>query len=150
MEQLQGLIDDYVEWCRHNAAKKDPLRVAFGMGSAEDNPPNHMAFYEAVGTWVQDFENAGPDQAQLLQTLRLLLFAAAQQDKTQAKWYLIAIQGWAKPLIERLEEPGRRVLAQEYQTRYPKNRRLPVQTELCRLLTENSREGRFLFGKAKV
>lgn len=146
MERLQKLINDYVSWTESKNGRKNALQVVLGSGT-EDNRPEHDAFYQAVGAWAEEFESSCPDQSQRLEALRLLLFAAADHAGSQAQWYLIAIQNWAKPLLAGLDPQGREVLGKEYSLRYPKSRRLPLQTEICQLLTNEKRKGLFSFKK---
>lgn len=124
--------------------QKNALQAVFGTG---DNSPEHEAFYRAVGIWAKDFEEGCPDQLQRLETLRLLLFAAAEHEGSRAQWYLIAIQNWAMPLVAGLDDKGREILGREYANRYPKSRRMPSQTEILRKLTGKKEKGLRFFKK---
>lgn len=144
MERLQALIDDYVAWTESKKGRKNAIQVILG---SEDNRPEHEAFYRAIGDWVENFEENHPDQNRQREALRQILFAAADHDGTQAQWYLIAIQNWARPLIAGLDDQNRKILGEEYERRYPKGKRLPLQTEICRMLTGKKRKGLFSFQK---
>lgn len=113
----------------------------------EDNRPEHDAFYQAVGAWAKDFGRNDPNQIERLKALGILLFAAADHEGSQAQWYLIAIQNWAKPLITGLDEKAREILGREYESRYPKGKRLPLQAEICQMLTGKKKRGLFSFNK---
>lgn len=147
MERLQALIENYTAWTDSGKGRKNAIQVVFGTGGAEADRPEHEAFYRAVGDWVSSFEETCPDQARRLEALRLLLFAAAEREGSQAQWYLIAIQNWAKPLIAGLDRQGREALGEEYQARYPRSRRLPSQREICQMLTGKQRRRLFAFQK---
>lgn len=139
MERLHSLIQDYVSWTESEKGRKNAFQVVFSSGT-EDNRPEHDAFYQAVGAWAKDFASSDPDQIQRRKALEMLLFAASEHKDSQAEWYLIAIQNWAKPLIAGLEGPGRESLGEHYAAAYPKSRRLPVQTETYQMLTGEKRK----------
>lgn len=147
MERLQALIDDYVAWIESDKGRKNALQLVLGTGSTADNRPEHETFYRAVGAWAENFAETCPAQTQRLDALRRLLFTAADHGESQAQWYLIAIQNWAKPLIAGLDEQNREILGAEYENRYPKRKRLPLQTEICRMLTGKKGKGFFSFKK---
>ena len=113
MEQLQKLIDEYVKWTQENrmAGKK----IAVYLGLQVEQSPKHAAFYEAVGEWAKTFVSSQPEHEQTVAAVRLLLFSAGEHLGSEAEWYLIAIQNYAKE--------------------YPSGRRLPLQNEIYRLLS---------------
>lgn len=142
MEQLQELIDAYVDWIREQ--QKTEKKVQIYLGFRNDDHPNHNAFYEAVGRWAQTYASSKSGPMQRMAALRLLLFAAAEHRGSQAEWYLTAIQNHAKILINDLSSEEKLELAREYQMRYPFGKRLPLQNEIYKLL----RGGRsIVFGK---
>lgn len=134
MEQLQELIDAYVDWTREQ--QKSEKKVQVYLGFRDDNHPNHNAFYEAVGRWAQDYPSSEPDPAQRMAALRLLLFAAAEHRGSQAEWYLTAIQNHAKILINDLSSEEKKEMAKEYRMRYPSGKRVPLQNEIYKLLRD--------------
>lgn len=133
MEQLQKLIDEYVQWTQENrmAGKK----IAIYLGLQVEQSPKHAAFYEAVGEWAKAFAAGQPEHEQIVAAVRLLLFAASEHLGSEAEWYLIAIQGYAKVFIGELSDEEKAQLAQEYRKKYPSGRRLPLQNEIYRLLS---------------
>ena len=138
MEQLQKLIDEYVKWTQENrmAGKK----IAFYLGLQVEQSPKHVAFYEAVGEWARNYASAQADHAQTAAVVRLLLFSAAEHQGSQAEWYLIAIQNYAKDLIGELSGEEKTQLASEYRKKYPSGRRLPLQNEIYSLLSGGKKE----------
>ena len=138
MEELQKLIDEYVQWVQKN--QKESRKVTLYLGLQVENHPNHAAFYEAVGEWVKSFASARTDDAGTAAVVRILLFSAAEHQGSQAEWYLIAIQNYAKDLIGELSAEEKAQLAQEYREKYPKGRRLPLQNEIDKLLRDGKKE----------
>lgn len=100
MEQLQKLIDEYVKWTQENrmAGKK----IAVYLGLQVEQSPKHAAFYEAVGEWAKTFASSQPEHEQTVAAVRLLLFSAGEHLGSEAEWYLIAIQNYAKDFLGEL------------------------------------------------
>lgn len=138
MEQLQKLIDEYAQWVQEN--QKVSKKITIYLGLQVENHPNHDAFYEAVGEWSKNYASAQADHDQTAAVVRTLLFAAAEHQGSQAEWYLIAIQNYAKDLIGELSAEEKAQLAQEYREKYPSGRRLPVQNEIYMLLRDGKKE----------
>lgn len=138
MEQLQKLIDEYVKWTQeHQMAGK---KIAFYLGLQVEQNPKHAAFYEAVGEWAKTFASSQPEHEQTVAAVRLLLFSAGEHLGSEAEWYLIAIQGYAKDFIGQLSEEEKTQLAEGYRKKYPAGRRLPLQNEIYRLLSGGKKE----------
>ena len=127
MEQLQKLIDEYVKWMQENrmAGKK----IAVYLGLQVEQSPKHVAFYEAVA-----------EHEQTVAAVRLLLFSAGEHLGSEAEWYLIAIQNYAKDFIGELSEEEKTQLASEYRKKYPSGRRLPLQNEVYKILSGGKKE----------
>ena len=138
MEQLQKLIDEYVKWTQENrmAGKK----IAVYLGLQVEQSPKHVAFYEAVGEWAKTFAAGQPEHEQMVAAVRLLLFSAGEHLGSEAEWYLIAIQNYAKDFIGELNEEEKTQLASEYRKKYPSGRRLPLQNEIYSLLSGGKKE----------
>ena len=133
MEQLQKLIDEYVKWTQENriAGKK----IAVYLGLQVEQSPKHAAFYEAVGEWAKTFASSQPEHEQTVAAVRLLLFSAGEHLGSEAEWYLIAIQNYAKDFLGELSTEEKAQLGEEYRKKYPSGRRLPLQNEIYRLLS---------------
>lgn len=140
VEKLASLIEDYVTWVKTDGGAGRSVNAYLGLQTERVSHPNHTAFYEAVGTWVEEFLKSEPEDARRLQALKILLFAASDREGTGAVWYLVAIQNWAKPIIAGLSPDSRQVLGEEYGKRYPRGKRLPLQKEICKML-KGSRRG---------
>lgn len=139
LAQLETMISEYVELAAELRRKIPALGAIMGNHS-DVTHPGHRAFYDAVCCWVSDFSGGNPSQEDLLRALELLLLSAQKYEKTAACWYLIAIQNHGKQLIPMLEESGRELLRQRYETAYPRGKRLPVQKEIGRMLGDQKRK----------
>ena len=76
----------------------------------------------------------------LLSVENMLLFSAGEHLGSEAEWYLIAIQNYAKDFIGELNEEEKTQLASEYRKKYPSGRRLPLQNEIYSLLSGGKKE----------
>ena len=133
MEQLQKLIDEYVKWTEENrmAGKK----IAIYLGLQVEQSPKHTAFYEAVGEWAKEFADGQPEHEQTVAAVRTLLFSAGEHLGSEAEWYLIAIQNYAKDFLGELSTEEKARLAEGYRKKYPAGRRLPLQNEIYQILS---------------
>lgn len=138
MEQLQKLIDEYVKWAQENrmAGKK----IAVYLGLQVEQSPKHTAFYEAVGEWAKTFASSQPEHREIVAAVRMLLFSASEHLGSEAEWYLIAIQNYAKDLLGELSTEEKMQLAEGYRKKYPSGRRLPLQNEIYKLLSGGKKE----------
>ena len=71
----------------------------------------------------------------LLSVENMLLFSAGEHLGSEAEWYLIAIQNYAKDFLGELSTEEKAQLGEEYRKKYPSGRRLPLQNEIYRLLS---------------
>ena len=71
----------------------------------------------------------------MVAAVRLLLFSAGEHLGSEAEWYLIAIQNYAKDFLGELSTEEKAQLGEEYRKKYPSGRRLPLQNEIYRLLS---------------
>ena len=138
MEQLQKLINEYVQWTEENqmAGKK----IAIYLGLQVEQSPEHTAFYEAVGEWTKAFAVGQPGHEQMVAAVRLLLFSAGEHLGSKAEWYLVAIQNYAKDFLGELSTEEKAQLAKEYRKKYPAGRRLPLQNEIYKMLSDGKKK----------
>ena len=138
MEQLQKLIDEYVKWTEENrmAGKK----IAIYLGLQVEQSPKHTAFYEAVGEWAKTFAAGQPEHEQTVAAVRTLLSSAGEHLGSEAEWYLIAIQNYAKDFLGELSAEEKAQLAEGYRKKYPAGRRLPFQNEIYKILSGGKKE----------
>lgn len=92
------------------------------------------------GEWAKTFASSQPEHEQTVAAVRLLLFSAGEHLGSEAEWYLIAIQNYAKDLIGELSEEEKTQLAEGYRKKYPSGRRLPLQNEIYSLLSGGKKE----------
>ena len=130
MEELKSLYQEYIQLAQdlHNSIR--PIHSVFGMRSSEVQHPGHLEFYNAVKRWTACFLEKPHELPEIVQALEIILFSAAEHDKSAALWYLIAAQEHAKPLLDLLPPQQKQALRKQYQKRYPRGKRLPLQDEL--------------------
>ena len=134
MEELKALYNEYIDWAEKLYSSANPIYSVLGMRSAEVNHPGHMNFYNAVKQWTEKFMEEPHDVQMIEQALDVILFSAAENEKSAAVWYLIAAQEHAKQLLDALPLDRRQDFGKKYVKIYPRGKRLPVQNELYSLM----------------
>lgn len=139
LTELQKLYDAYLREAE-NVRKNTPgMQGYMGMGNDPKQNPCHMAFYRNVEEWILRFLRSNPDSAQVYDAVFYILQAADSHRNTDAYWYYFAAQGLLKPLLPMLTAEDCRKLRCWYAEHYPKKERLPVHTDLFKILTKLSK-----------
>lgn len=133
-EELRQIYEAYIAQAEECRRSINPMKNFFGMRDADVNHPAHKEFYNAVGDWTDRFLAGHPSAESMEQVLRLILFAAAEHEKSAAVWYFIAAQTNAKKIIPLMDQKALKPLYTEYKASYPRGRRLPLQNELAAIL----------------
>lgn len=138
LTQLQAIYATYDRELAEANRKSSIFAGIFGQNTMDDPryAPCNKAFYESAGNWVREFAKSAPSREDTLQACRFLMEAAAKRLNTCTYWYTLVAQGYMKELIPLLEPGQKAVLAKEYNTLYPKRRRLPIQDEIYAMLTK--------------
>lgn len=139
LSQLEQIYRTYDRELAEANRKSSIFAGIFGQGTLDDprNAPCNKAFYESTGQWVKEFAQTNPAQEEILAVWRFLMDAAANRVNKPTYWYILVAQGYVRELIPLLEEGNRAILAKEFDNLYPKRRRLPLQEELYRMLTNS-------------
>lgn len=138
LQQLQERYGRYIEEANAVTADAPAMAGLWGFGSDPRKNPCHMAFYKDVEQWVQEFRASGPDSRILFQAVRWILCAAAEHRNQPAYGYLYAAQGLCRELIGLLTKEQCGELLAFYDAHYPRQDRMPVQQEVCKLLQKGS------------
>lgn len=137
MEQLREIYRKYAGEIEEVHRKAPPLAGMFGMGGPKDHPC-HLAFYNAVEGWVDNFVAAGPDAGQVAEAVRWILSAANEHRKESCYWFYFVAQTHCKKLILLMSEPDKAELGKWYDLTYPARDRLPVHEEVYALMIGDS------------
>ena len=138
METLQKLFQDYITYAGKLREETASFKAVLGLRDREIYDAGHKEFDKAVEEWVEAFRRKNPGQEELLQALQIILFTAAGYEEKAPFWYLCAVQRHSMKLIPLLEEPGRKVLEENFEEKYPGGRRLPIQKDIYQLLQNGS------------
>lgn len=136
LTELQQLYDAYLREAEEVRKNTPGMQGYMGMGNDPKQNPCHMAFYRKVEDWVCRFLQSAPDSRQVYEAVFYILQAADSHRGTDAYWYYFASQGLLKPLIPLLTTEDCRNLRDWYGEHYPKKERLPVHTQLFKILTK--------------
>ena len=135
LSRLEALIHDYVEEVQTLERNRKLGDGFFGLRPGPADNPCHDRFAADVKRLFEDCRDAAPDSGECAGLLRFLFTAAEPwRDLRSAYWMLIAVQGFGKELIDRLNHADAAALAELYAAQYPRYERLPVQAELLKKL----------------
>lgn len=133
-EELRKLFLDYMVFTE-GLPVESTLQKLFMSGPRSCDHPGHTAFYEAVEKWALQLAEQSPTREQLLQVLEVLLFEAENHRDSEARWFMVAAQRHALPLIPLLAENDRVPLAARFEKAYPSRNRMPVQEDILHMLS---------------
>lgn len=140
LNELRECYEAYIEFVRELGRRASPTDGLLGFGSGPKDDPGHEKFYYAAKEKADALAAAAPTSQEAGEGVALMLQAEEKyQDIDLAVWMLIAAQGHAIPLIEFLAPVDADALLQRYQRRYPRHKRLPVQSQVCKALRKQTK-----------
>lgn len=134
MEKLRQRYERYIEDAIVIRKKAGPLAGILGMGNGPQDDPAHIVFYEDVKKWAEAFLAGDPDADASFQAVRFIICAPEEMGQADSYWMMYAAHGVVKPLIPRLTAQNCAWLRDFYDAHYPRKERMPVQTELYKML----------------
>ncbi len=133
--RVSSLYDGYLETVSRLESERKFGEGFFGLKSGPKDNPCHDRFDQDLRVLLQDLRPGETDSALLREVLEYMYDAPLQNPYPKsAYWMLIAVQDLTKDLIRGLAPEDADILAERYIENYPRNQRLPVQTELVKLL----------------
>lgn len=136
LTQLETIYADYaaaVKKVRKNARMFDGF---LGLGKDPRNDACHDAYYQAVGTWVEEFLATEPAQEVLMQAAMYILQTPTAYNGQECYWYMYAAHGHIKPMIPLLSQENCAALGSRMEQLYRKRDRMPLQKELLKMLAK--------------
>ena len=133
--RLESLYDGYLETVIRLESERKFGEGLFGLKSGPKDSPCHDRFDQDLKALLQDLTPGETDSALLREVLEYMYDAPLQNPNPKsAYWMLIAVQDLTKDMIKGLTPEDADALAERYIENYPRSQRLPVQTELVKLL----------------
>ena len=142
LTELQEIYSAYEEALGKARRKATLFSGLFGQGSLDDprgNPCN-QEFYEKTGAWVEAFAATDAPEDRTLAVCRFILNGALDP-KAPTYWYCLVAQGYVEKLIPKLSAQSCALLQAEYDKHYPRKKRLPIQEQLYKHLSEKAGNG---------
>lgn len=139
LKKLEAIYSGYEETVAAVYRKAKPTDGIFGWGEDPKKDPCHMAFYENVEKWAEDFLAAQPDREAVFRAVKFLLEAPEKYRQSPCFWFMYAAQGLSRELILLLGKEQCAALLAYYDKTYPKRDRMPVQKEVYRLLKKGAK-----------
>lgn len=139
LHDIQTIYTNYLEAAADAEKKAKPTDGMFGMGKKAADDPCHTAFYDALQTALQQLAASQPDPETAAEVLSLIYRMPAEHpDPPSIYWMLIAAHGLTEGLIPFLQTADAAALLTEYEKRFKRFGRLPVQKKICRLLQKKA------------
>ncbi len=138
MLQLQTIYDTYVQTLAKVYREAKPTDGLFGWGDDPRKDPCHMHFYEQTEQWTGAFLASGPEQDAVFAAAKFILTFPAEHREEACFWFAFAAHGLTKGLISRLNTDQCEELWAFYEANYPKQERMPAQTEIAKLLKKGA------------
>ena len=133
--RLESLYDDYLDTVIRLESERKFGEGLFGLKSGPKDNPCHDRFDQDLKVLLLDLKPGETDSALLREVLEYMYDVPLQNPNPKsAYWMLIAVQDLTKDLIKGLTPKDADALAERYIENYPRSQRLPVQTELVKLL----------------
>ena len=139
MEELTQIYRTYAEQSARILRDAKPLDGLFGFGDDPRKDPCHMRFYEDAERWAKRFLASEPTGEALYEAVRFLLQTPDVYREKSCFWFMYAAQGFARDMIPKLDSIQCSQLRELYDALYPKRDRMPVQTEVYKLLKRGSK-----------
>lgn len=139
MKELKQLYEDYVTEYQKASASKKLGEGLLGFGRSLSDDPCHERFAQRLEAYCAlRFSRELPGQeAEAL--LRYMVEVPERFHSAQhLYWMLLAVQGFALPLVDRLTPEAAAVLAKEYAAKHPSWERLEPQQKLLSALQTRS------------
>ncbi len=138
VQQMRALYETYTRDVAKVFGEARPADGLFGWGDDPKKDPCHMLFYETLEQWANAFAASEPDREVVYEAVRFMLQAPDQHRDSPCFWFMYAAQGLARDLIPRLSREQCAALREDYDRRYPRRDRMPVQKEVYRLLKKGA------------
>lgn len=139
LARMERLLDEYLEDCRKLERERKPTEL-FGLKFGAADHPRHDRFAQDLGDLLRDFAAQAPDSGAVRSILDALYRAPAENPQPlNAYWMLIAVQAHTRELIPLLEKQDAAALLKDYERRWPRHMRLPVQDELVKRLKKTAK-----------
>ena len=138
MQQLKERYASYVAEAIEIRKKAGPLAGILGLGGGPQDNPRHILFYEDVQKWVANFQKGNPDAAAREEAVRFILCAPVEVGQADSYGMMYAAHGLVRELIPGLTSECCAQLQKFYDNHYPKRDRMPVQTEVYKLLKKGA------------
>ena len=153
--RLESLYNEYLETVIRLESERKLGDGMFGLRPGPKDNPCHDRFDQDLKVLLEELTPGETDSALLRDVLGYIYDAPPKNpDPKSSYWMLIAVQDLTKDLIRGLAPEDADALAERYIENYPRSQRLPVQSEIVKLLLAAgtgavSDKRLFRFGKSK-
>ena len=138
LSQLIAFYDEYEKELEELHRKAPATAGLLGMGGHPRDDRCNEIFYYNVEKWAEEFLKGSPDQADVDTVAEWILKLADVHRQDHTYWFCYALQAHAKKMIPLMSREKVQELQIWYNEAYPRVDRLPLQTEVYKLLLKYS------------
>ena len=141
VEAVARIYEAYAEEFYRQKKNHKPLDGIFGFGTGPQDYACHETFIQDLDRQLKSLLSQPPSPQEAEEILRYIYCGgpARWESEPTVYWMLLAAHSLTPDLIGCLDAPGARALYDEYQGRYPRRKRLPVQVKVLKSLKERSK-----------
>ena len=139
MERLKACYQTYFDEAQTVWKNRSAWDGALGIGASSKDHPCHVAFYNAVERWVEDFLKAAPDRETAEAAMAYVLQTSEAHKGEFTYWTLFAAHGLVRPLVEQISPEFAKNMRTWYDENLLRRDRLPVHKDLYRKLKKREK-----------
>lgn len=141
LKEIARLYEAYLEEFYRQKKGHKAFEGMFGFGTGPQDYPCHEKFIQDLDRLLKSLLSRSPASQETEEVLRYIYCEAPARWESEPTvyWMLLAAHSLTPDLIGCLDASGARALYDEYQKRYPRRRRLPVQDKVLKALKERSK-----------
>ena len=138
LSQLIAYYDEYEKKLEELHRKAPATAGLLGMGGHPRDDRCNEIFYYNVEKWVDEFLKGNPAQEDVDTVAEWIVKLADVHRQDNTYWFCYALQAHAKKLLPLMGREKAGELQSWYNGAYPRVDRLPLQTEVYKLLLKRS------------
>lgn len=138
-ETIREIYAQYFAASEQAEQKRKPTDGMFGLGKKPADDPCHTAFYDSLIAAVTELAQQNPDPETVREILAYIYgLPEANREPVSVYWMLIAAHGTTDALIPMLTPQDAASLYADYDKRFRRRERMPVQKNILRVLKKAS------------
>ena len=135
LSEIKELYDSYISSVRKAQQDMKPSDGLFGIGRKLSDDPCHDDFAEKLERMLSDHAAGSPEPSEVREVLGYIYDIPKEYERNDSVCLMLtAVHGFTTELAAYLSADDAAELLERYKENYPKNKRLPVQKKLIKVL----------------